>query len=98
MDLSSVLVKFTKVTKYMSTESHVSSSELYPIVCGLLNSTVRVLGNDSSLVRKVKDTTDAELNARFTAGSTEIFKSPAAFATLLDPRHKKTQLPKEKGC
>ena len=88
-DLVNVLKDFTKVTAYMSTETNVSCSQIYPIVCGLLNTSLRIENSDSQLVRKVKETIADELNRRYQPTSSEIFGSTAAFSTILDPRYKR---------
>ena len=88
-ELSNVLKDFTKVTAYMSTETNVSCSQIYPIVCGLLNTSLKVDNSDSQLVRKVKDTIAEELNCRYQPTSAEIFDSTAALAPILDPRYKR---------
>lgn len=47
-DISNVLEKLTQITTYMSTESMVSASVIYPIVCGLLKIIFVVLIAQSS--------------------------------------------------
>ena len=73
----------------MSTETNVSCSQIYPIVCGLLNTSLRIENSDSQLVRKMKETIADELNRRYQPTSSEIFGSTAAFSTILDPRYKR---------
>ncbi|XP_060605586.1 zinc finger BED domain-containing protein 4-like [Ruditapes philippinarum] len=43
LDLKDVLKDFTAVTTYISTETNVSCSQIYPIVCGLMNTSVKVI-------------------------------------------------------
>ena len=56
-DLSTTLEPLTAVTTYTSKEKSVSCSVVYPVVCGLLNKSLKVTSEDNSVVRKVKDIT-----------------------------------------
>lgn len=62
-DILNVLEKLTQVTTYMSTESMVSASVVYHIVCGLLKN--HLCGSDSSIVSKIKQAIASELQSRF---------------------------------
>lgn len=85
-DISNVLEKLTQITTYMSTESMVSASVIYPIVCGLLQN--HLCGSDSSIVSKIKQAIASELNSRFQPDHLETASTVPVLSYLLNPRHK----------
>jgi hypothetical protein len=87
-ELSSVLCHLTKVTTYMSTESCVSASVTYPIVCGLLKNHLNVGETDSPSVIKVKETIASALKSRFYPDDIKAASSASVISSFLDPRHK----------
>lgn len=60
-DVSTVLKDFSNVTTYISTEQHISTSQIYPIVSGLLKKSLNASGTDNSVVRKVKSSLGDEI-------------------------------------
>ncbi|XP_052269136.1 uncharacterized protein LOC127870735 [Dreissena polymorpha] len=73
----------------MSTESHVSVSEIYPIVCGLVTKSLVSCSTDSSIAHRGKKAIRNDLVHRFQPESEEAARSTAALGALLDPRYKK---------
>jgi hypothetical protein len=59
-DLSTILSDLSEVTTYMCSEKNVSS-EVYPIVCGLLRKRLKVLDSDGNVIRKAKELISEEL-------------------------------------
>ena len=88
-ELCTVLKPFATITEYMSTESSVSVSEIYPIVCGLVNKRLAPSADDSSIASKVKEAIKDELVRRYEPESDDASQSTAALGALLDPRYKK---------
>ena len=88
-DLSTTLEPLTAVTTYMSKEKSVSCSVVYPVVCGLLNKSLKVTSEDNSVVRKVKESIAMELNKRYLPTDVNTAKTTPVIASLLDPRYKK---------
>lgn len=64
-DIACVLEDFNSATSYMCTETYVSASEIYPVICGLLRNSLKINTSDSTLVAKVKSTLTDELKRRF---------------------------------
>jgi len=64
-ELCTVLKPFATITEYMSTESSVSVSEIYPIVCELVNKRLASSADDSSIAFKVKEAIKDELVRRY---------------------------------
>jgi hypothetical protein len=64
-ELCVVLKDFTDTTTFMSTESHVTCSEIYQIVFGLLNGCLKRKSADHSIIVKVKSAIRSEINTRF---------------------------------
>lgn len=88
-ELSVVLKDFTKVSGYMCTEKNISCSVVYPIVCGLFKTSLSVKDDDSSLVRKVKESISGELICRYQPASIETACSKLLITSLLDPQFKR---------
>ena len=88
-DISSVLKDLTTVTTFMSGENDVSCSYVYPIVCGLMNTSLKIESEDSSVTRKVKGSVSQQLQVRFKPLSTDSAATVPAVAALLDPRYKR---------
>ena len=88
-DLSTTLEPLTAVTTYMSKEKSVSYSVVYPVVCGLLNKSLKVTSEDNSVVRKVKESIAMELNKHYLPTDVNTAKTTPVIASLLDPRYKK---------
>ena len=88
-DLSNVLKDLTDVTTFMSGQSDVSSSYVYPIVCGLIKTSLCVNPEDSTVVKKTKQCISEELIRRFQPFDIETASALPALASLLDPRYKK---------
>lgn len=88
-ELSEVLEDLTKVTTYMCAELDVSSSQIFPIVCGLIRTLSMDTDTDSALIVRVKDTIVTQLKKRFQPTSTDAAKSVPVMASLLDPRFKR---------
>lgn len=81
-DMSNVLKDFSAVTTYMCSEKYVSVSQIYSIICGLLRKSLVINEDDSSSVRRTKDSIREELNRRYKASAkkypcTCIFSWPA---------------------
>jgi hypothetical protein len=53
-EISKVLQQLTKVTTYMSTESNVSTSVVYPIVCSLIRKHLSANADDIPVVIRIK--------------------------------------------
>ncbi|CAG2257472.1 unnamed protein product [Mytilus edulis] len=87
-DVSTVLKDFN-VTTYMSTEQHISTSQLYPIVCGLLEKSLNSSDTDNSVVRQVKSTLANEIKQRFKPTDDNIGNQTPIVASILDPRYKR---------
>lgn len=88
-DVSTVLKDFSNVTKYMSTEQHISTSQIYPIVCGLLEKSLNSSDTDNSVVRQVKSTLADEIKQRFKPTDDNIGNQTPIVASILDPRYKR---------
>ena len=88
-EFSAVLKPFSDTTSYMSTESSVSSSEIYSIVCGLINKRLEPSTSDSSITSKVKESIRYQLPERYQPTSEAAAKTIPALASLLDIRNKK---------
>ncbi|KAH3819972.1 hypothetical protein DPMN_121716 [Dreissena polymorpha] len=73
----------------MSKESHVSVSEIYPIVCGLVTKSLVSCSTDNSIAHRVKRAIRDDLVHRFQPESEEAAMSTAAVGALLDPRYQK---------
>jgi hypothetical protein len=58
-DLSTVLSNLSEVTTYMCSEKNVSLSEVYPIVCGLLRKSLKVLDSEGTDKRGAERTLSA---------------------------------------
>ncbi|XP_061164341.1 E3 SUMO-protein ligase ZBED1-like [Saccostrea echinata] len=87
--LSNFLKDFAEVTTYMSTETHVSISQIYPIVCGLLRRIDDFSGDmESNNIHRVRETVKDELLRRYKPTSKDTAKSIAMVASFLDPRYK----------
>ncbi|XP_052267568.1 E3 SUMO-protein ligase ZBED1-like [Dreissena polymorpha] len=64
-ELCVILKPLADTTAYMSTESHVSVSEIYPIVCGLVTKSLESCSTDSSIAQLVKKAIRDDLVHRF---------------------------------
>ena len=87
-ELCVVLKDFTDTTAFMSTESHVSLSEVYPIVIGLMNG-LKYKSSDHSVIVKVKKAIRSDMNSRFEPETITAAKSLPMLACLLDPQYKR---------
>ena len=88
-DLCVVLKDFTDTTEFMSTESHVSCSEIYPIVFGLLSGCLKRKSDDHSIIVKVKSAIRSEIISRYQPDSLQTATSLPMLASLLDPQYKR---------
>ncbi|XP_062586859.1 E3 SUMO-protein ligase ZBED1-like [Saccostrea cucullata] len=87
--LSIFLKDFAEVTTYMSTETHVSISQIYPIVCGLLRRIDDISGDtESNNIHRVRETVKDELMRRYKPTCKETAKSITIVTSFLDPRYK----------
>ena len=86
-DISSVLTDLTKVTTYMCADKSITSSEIYPIVFGLMKNCLNVTNQDNTIIVKVKETVSNELYRRFRTSDVDICDSTPVLASLLDPRY-----------
>ena len=80
-----MLKPFATITEYMSTESGMSVSEIYPMVCGLVIKRLAPSADDISIASKVKEAIKDELVSRYDDDASQ---STAALCALLDPRYK----------
>lgn len=69
----------------MCSEKYVSVSQIYPIICGLLRKSLVINEDDSSSVRRTKDSIREELNRRYKPSA----KSIPELASFLGPRYKR---------
>lgn len=69
----------------MCSEKYVSVSQIYPIICGLLRKSLVINEDDSSSVRRTKDSIREELNRRYKPSA----KSIPVLASFLGPRYKR---------
>jgi hypothetical protein len=67
-EISKVLQQLTKVTTYMNAESNVSTSVVYPIVCGLIRKHLSVNADDIPVVIRIKTVIADDLHKRFKPG------------------------------
>lgn len=74
-DMSNVLKDFSEVTTYMCSEKYVSVSQIYSIICGLLGKRLVINEDDSSAVRRTKDSFREELYRRYKPSENETAKS-----------------------
>ncbi|XP_052221657.1 zinc finger BED domain-containing protein 4-like [Dreissena polymorpha] len=88
-ELCVILKPLADTTAYMSTESHVSVSEIYPIVCGLVTKSLVSCSTDSSIAHRVKKAIRDDLVHRYQPESEEAARSTAALGALSDPHYKK---------
>ncbi|KAH3719695.1 hypothetical protein DPMN_062562 [Dreissena polymorpha] len=72
----------------MCSESDVTCSVIYPMVCGLINTCLVVEDTDSSLISRIKETKRGELDKHYQPTATETAKSTPVLASLLYPRYK----------
>lgn len=72
----------TDDTSYLSAEKYVSCSEIYPIVCGLINGCLKRSDGDSSLSTKVEDTISTELKTQYKPAAVDTAKSVPVIAVL----------------
>ncbi|XP_061170062.1 E3 SUMO-protein ligase ZBED1-like [Saccostrea echinata] len=88
LDQLSVFFKdFSEVTTFMSTESHVSLSHIYPIVCGLIRKN-SIVNSDNPIIRKARESVISELQRRYSPTDEDIGKSILILASFLDPKYK----------
>jgi len=87
-EVSCVLKQLSNVTTYMCLEKDVSSSVMYPIVCGLLKKHLTTVEGESPLIRKMMESIANELKTRYNPFDKEIASSQPVIASLLDPRYK----------
>jgi len=97
-DISTVLKDLSEVTTYICVEKHVSLSQVYPIVCGLIKKSLKLHDNDSSVVRKVKETISGELKRRYRPFDNETANNIPVMASLLDPRYKRLTFASVEQC
>ncbi|XP_053382048.1 E3 SUMO-protein ligase ZBED1-like [Mercenaria mercenaria] len=88
-ELSDILRPLADTTEYMCTERCVSVSEIYPIVCGLVNRRLVTSNTDSNTASRVKEVIREDLMRRYQPSSDTAAESAAALGALLDPRYKK---------
>lgn len=74
-DMSNVLKDFSEVTTYMCSEKYVSVSQIYSIICALLGKRLVINEDDSSAVRRTKDSFREELYRRYKPSENETAKS-----------------------
>ena len=74
---------------YMCSEKNVSLSEVYPIVCGLLRKSLKVLDSDGNVIRKAKELISEELKGRYQLSDIKTASSTPVMASLMDPRYKR---------
>jgi hypothetical protein len=73
----------------MCSEKNVSLSEVYPIVCGLLRKSLKVLDSDGNVIRKAKKLISEELKGRYQPSDIKTASSTPVMASLTDPRYKR---------
>jgi hypothetical protein len=88
-DVASALQDLTEATNNMCSDTHVSSSEIYPVVCGLLVNSLSCSSDDSALISRVKETLRDELKRRFRPYESETAASIPVVTSLLDIRYKR---------
>ena len=69
----------------MCSEKNVSLSEVYPIVCGLLRKSLKVLDSDGNVIRKAKKLISEELKGRYQPSDIKTASSTLVMASLTDP-------------
>jgi hypothetical protein len=87
-EISKVLQQLTKVTTYMNTESNVSTSVVYPIVCGLIRKHLSVNADDIPVVIRIKTVIADDLHKRFKPGEVATAATVPVLSSCLDPRYK----------
>jgi hypothetical protein len=87
-EISKVLRQLTKVTTYMSTESNVSTSVVYPIVCGLIRKHLSANTDDIPVVIRIKTVIADDLHKRFKPAEVATAATVHVLSSCLDPRYK----------
>jgi len=87
-EISKVLQQLTKVTTYMSTESNVSTSVVYPIVCGLIRKHLSANADDIPVVIRIKTVIADDLHKRFKPAEVATAATVPVLSSCLDPRYK----------
>ena len=87
-EISKVLQQLTKVTTYMSTESNVSSSIVYPIVCGLIRKHLSANADDIPVVIRIKTVIADDLHKRFKPAEVATAATVPVLSSCLHPRYK----------
>ena len=85
-EISKVLQQLTKVTTYMSTESNVSTSVVYPIVCSLIRKHISANADDIPVVIRIKTVIADDLHKHFKPA--EVPATVPVLSSCLDPRYK----------
>lgn len=76
-EVSCILKQLSNVTTYMCLEKDVSSSVMYPIVCGLLKKHLTTVEGESPLIRKMTESIANELKTWYNPFDKEIASYPS---------------------
>ena len=87
-EISKVLQQLTKVTTYMSTESNVSTSVVYPIVCGLIRKRLSANADDIPVIIRVKTGIADDLHKRCKPAEVATAATVPILSSCLGPRYK----------
>jgi hypothetical protein len=87
-EISKVLQQLTKVTTYMSTESNVSTSVVYPIVCSLIRKHLSANADDIPVVIRIKTVIADDLHKHFKPAEVPTAATVPVLSSCLDPRYK----------
>ena len=88
-DIADALRDLTVATEFLCKVHNVSSSDVYPVVCGLLINSLGLADDDSDLMQRVKECLRDEMTRRFKPGSIDTAARTPAIASILDIRHKR---------
>jgi len=88
-NIADALRDLTVATEFMYKEQYVSSSDIYPVVCGLLTNSLGSADDDSDLMQRMKECLRDEMMRRYKPGSMDTVASIPAIASILGIRHKR---------
>jgi hypothetical protein len=87
-DILPLLHSLECVSDILCGENYPTASIVYPITTSLLTNHLSAAEGDSAHVEQMKSTISSSLRRRMKLDDSNIVKSPALMASLMDPRHK----------
>lgn len=87
-DLTNVLKPMQIATTTLCSETETTSGSVLPIVTKLHEKFLSVTGNESATIQNFKQRAAVELMTKFKLDADDLWQSPLAIASFLDPRYK----------